>query len=1296
MDMNVEPRSDVGDFDYSELNLEDIDGQQDDILTYRDLTGFGAQNNTGFGANKTAFGTPAASTGGGLFGSTTTANTGGGFGGFGATNTSTTSPFGASTGGGLFGANKPAFGAATTTTTSPFGGGTTSGFGATTSNAFGGSGTALGGAVGDCQGTAAVPFSAFTEKEPNSSTNQSNAFQNICFQQPYQKFSTEELRLADYVQGRRYGNGSNQPGAFGATNFGNAFGGSNNTTTTGFGNTSAGTGLFGNTQTSTPFGQSNQTTGTGFGQTATTGGLFGQKPATTGTGLFGQTPSTGTGLFGNAPATGGFGTNNATTGFGASNTTGSSLFGNNTTQNKPGFSFGQNATTGTGFGQNAGTTGGFGTTGTSLFGNTQQTQNTSSPFGASTTAQPATSNLFGGFGNTAQTQTSTPSLFGGQQKPATSLFGNPTNTTTGGGLFGNTNNTNTASNPFGAAQNTNQGGGLFGSKPATGLGGGLFGNNTNNATASTNSGGLFGNSFGQTQNNQNQPTQNTGTGLFGNLNQSQNKPSLFGNQTQSNSGSLFGNSNQGGTSLFGGLNNSQNQQPQQQQNSLFGGSFGASQENQQSQPQSLTASISDPTAFGTSMFAGLGTPQLNNPGPLATPLSSLSKQKKSSVLPLYKMNPASASRYSTPQKRGFGFSYSTYGTPGSASSTSSTPITFNNSMLGSNLGRGLSKSMSTSSLRGSYTSSFNREDSILAPGAFSASPTTRFNSTGSMKKLVINRSIRTDLFSPPPKESSPSNGQGGILKKRVSFDASTVGGNSNGNLNGFSSPLKQVQSSSTPSSEELGYLRSSNRNGNGNGSKANGTVLQPEMEQVKGNELAIVPEEEAPAPPKQKPRAISQEDQEPGQYWMKPTKEEILNMNRVQRQKVTGFTVGREGVGQVTFDTPVDLTTIDLDDLFGKLIILNVRQATVYPDQSKKPPMGKGLNVPSTIQLQNSWPRGRDKRNPSHEKAGPRFQKHIERLSKVPDTTFKDYNKDTGVWTFTVEHFTTYGLEYDDDEENETEGVSEFGQSTLSAPPDTPTPQRTTPKDAETSFNSSEMSGVTESDPEDTFDFKKKKVLPGAFDDQALFEEDVDMHEEEQDTRSFLDERSAGSQSENGVEEPMDHDDGFQSQELVRVEDQEMAGSFPHPDETAEHDDGYSQDNDEEEARDATVETPGAIMRARMRAMRTTGSPLKRKLKLDDDDWTDMLRRSVSPQKQDRAQLKKMRDSVNDSTLIGNPKNSTALASTMRGRVVSDGRGFATSIDLMHSLFGEAKSPVKVVNAPAKSKGFEVGLPLCA
>ena len=817
--------------------------------------GFGSSGTNAFGAPKPAFGAAATTSGGSLFGGGT-ATAGSAFGGFGQTAAAPSTGFGASanTGGGLFG-SKPAFGANTTTST---------GFGASNTNSspFGGGGgafgsatapsTALGGPVGDCQGTGVVPFTPYVEKEPNSSSNQQNSFQSIGFQQPYQKFSPEELRLADYTQGRRYGNQSNQPGAFGAnTNFG-SFGSNTQSTNTGFGATNSGSGssLFGGGGggTSTGFGATSQPN-TGFGaNTSTSGGLFGAKPATGGGGLFGsqtQTQPSG-GLFGNNGSTG-FGSNTSG-GFGTPNNTatGSSLFGSNNTAAKPAFSFGTTpASSSTGFGTTPAATNSFGAGG--LFGSPNT--NTTSPFGGQQQQQqPAATNTFGGFGN-AQQQTS--SLFGNnQQKPATSLFGQQS-AAPSGGLFGGTQPAaSTTTNPFGTSTNTQGSGGLFGQKPAT-AGTSLFGAPQNTQTSNT-GGSLFGSGFGTQNQTQNQPQQNTGGSLFGLGNNNQQKTSLFGNpqpQQQQLGGSLFGSTGtqQPGGGLFGSTTQQPQQQQQQPQNSLFGANslFGGSPQNQNQPQQGLTTSIKDPNAFGTSIFSQLGAGQnIPNPGPLVTPLSG-SKPKKSAALPIYKLNPASSSRFSTPVKRGFGFSYSNYGSPGSASSTASTPGgNLNGSLLGGSFGRGLSKSVSTSSLRRSFAT----EDSILAPGAFSASPSARhYGSTGSMKKLVINRSLRGDLFSPPAKATQqqiPSTPTNGIMKKRVSWSNNTTNDGANGSngANGATSPLKEIQNNSSPSPEDLGFLRPKP------GAKATSNSGVPEMEQVRNNELAIVHEEEAITP----------------------------------------------------------------------------------------------------------------------------------------------------------------------------------------------------------------------------------------------------------------------------------------------------------------------------------------------------------------------------------------------------------------------------------------------------------------
>ncbi|KAK6211005.1 nucleoporin autopeptidase [Colletotrichum tabaci] len=1246
--------------------------------------GFGSNTGTTFGAAKPAFGaTP--STGGGLFGASNTTNnattTSTGFGGFGSNpTTNTSSPFGgaSSSGGGLFGgANKPAFGSATNTNTtggtSLFGGGNTSGgFGSntTTGGGFGASmNPGIGSNVGDPPGTALTPFQAHQEKETTGAGNQSNSFQNVLFQEPYKKWSSEELRLADYAQGRRHGNASGT-GAFGVSNFGSGgFGSTANQQSSGFGTgASTGGGLFGggNNTTNTTSATSGFGSGSAGGFGAGSGGLFGNnaaKPATGG--LFGgatatpSQPAQSGGLFGGGASTGGgFGTTGTTGGFGATNTnTGGGLFGSNTNnanQNKPsGFSFGNTggSTTGgfgstasTGFGANntntaASSTGGglFGnaaqSTGGGLFGNNQsqpQQQSTGSAFGGG-----------GGFG--AQAQQSGGGLFGNnQQKPATGggLFGGGGASTTGGGLFGGG---NAPSNSFGGANTTNNsGGGLFGAKPAT-TSGGLFGSNTTGQNTTT-GGGLFGGGLGANNNNQQQQQQQQ---------QQTGQSSLFGGgQNQTKPGGLFGSSQPAGGGLFGGQNtqqqgslfgNNQQQQQQQPQSSFLGGSLLGNSQGVNSGPQSLTANINDVSAYGSpSLFSNLQGSETPNPGPLATPLSSKSKPRRSSILPMYKLNPASAARFATPQKRGFGFSYSTYGTPGgSPSSAASTPGGASRSLLGSSsFNRSLSKSVSTSNLR----RSFNAEDSILAPGAFSSSSGPRYyGQNGSVKKLIINKDMRSDLFSTPTKDKPSSDQANGSrkLSKRVSFDTSTMDAPEGDDDESVITSTPRGGATAQDAAPTGAHVSGTNASAGTSG----------ESDPSKGKELAIVHEEDASS------QAIIHKeglDAAPGAYWMSPTKEVLASMNRVQRQQVTGFTVGRDNVGSVQFKVPVDLTNIDLDEIFGGIVILETRSATVYPIAAKKPPVGKGLNVPATITLEQSWPRGRDKR-PSND--AKRFHKHVERLKRIENTTFENYDTETGIWKFSVEHFTTYGLDYDEEED-------EAEQPAVEQPR----------QDVSFDNASQQDSYDSESSPreDDTFDFRrnKRRALPGAFDYR---DEDFEVQDAQRPShpQSFLGDSFAGSTSNALILSAEETDD--QDNEYGLSEDEDTVGTPLRRHLAAEQ----TIDPPQDDVAVPASETPGGILRARMRALKGSATPMKLQV-AGGDEWMDMLQRSVSPQKRDRAFLR----SVNEAAL--QPAVQDAEATGQRGRVVSDGRGFATSIDLMNSLFERAKAP----SVPAPSRGF--------
>ena len=669
----------------------------------------------------------------------------------------------------------------------------------------------------------------------------------------------------------------------------------------------------------------------------------------------------------------------------------------------------------------------------------------------------------------------------------------------------------------------------------------------------------------------------------------------------------------------------------------------------------------------------------------------------------------------TPQKRGYGFSYSTYGSPSSVASTYSTPGGFaglSGSLLGSSIGRSLGKSLSTSNLRRSFDSD---GDSILAPGAFSAT-STRHAGLNSLKKLTIDRSLRTDLFSsPPPLPALPSTEpkQPSILKKKVSFDTNTFGGNGNGTGSSTGSASsgaavidsineddaapngagdKTGQKTTTASTDQGQPGTSSRTQSKVNGVKPNGVTPtpQPEMEQVKGNELALVPDGEVGAASKiptiqvtasRKPGS-TRFDVDPGSYYTRPPIEEIRRMPTDQLKRFSDFVIGREGCGYVHFDEPVDLTAVPLDQIFDRIAHITTRSLTIYPHNDDKPPVGRGLNVPSTITLGNSWPRTRDRRTPTYEVDPARLEKHIDRLRKVKGTEFVRYNAEAGEWVFRVPHFTTYALVYDDDD-----------TSVLSELPDTPIPAPRSLKDRQTPAASQAFtqasngsSGFYEDDSrisselDDTFEFQKKRLLPGAFDDISPFEfEDNQVTEEvQQDGEHFLGERSAASFSDS-EREPSDFDgemeDVDESSLVVRNDETDMADSFPQLTDNLE--DPFAMD---------AVTMPRSILKEATQLGRSRfGTPPK--VSFDaDDDWSQQLLRTISPKKQDRPALREIQAKLYSQSVISQ-KTAPNVSKTTRNDAE-----FATSIDLMNSLFGqeEARESGRGVKQASEGKGFKV------
>ena len=1132
------------------------------------VTGFGSNttsSNSLFGAkpNPFASSTTATNTGsGGLFGATSqTGNAFGSTGGFGSTG-NTTSGF-------SFGQTKPAFGSGTTGG-SLFSSGTSTNnaFGATSSSPFGaGSGTALSTQpVPPSDGTASTPFAPTVEKDSPTSS-QSNSYQSITFMQPYQKYSFEELRLADYNAGRRYGTG----GFGGTSTFGGGFGAQ----TGGFGsNTGAtgGGGLFSGGQQSSASGFAGNTATSGFG-----GGLFGAQPAKP-TGIFGQ-PASGTSLFGSTNTTSTpFGQQPASTAPSGGLFAGSagSLFGSGT-QAKPastGFSFG---------GTNTNTTSG---TGNSLFGQPQPQQTTSTGFtGFGTNQGQAKPSIFGGtgggFGSTStQGQTS-------------SIFSTPN--TGGSGLFGQNSNASTDAN-----------------KPATG---GLFGFGTNTANTGTGS-GLFSGQGNQTQ----------GSSLFGggnNNNNSNNNPAGGSFSLTQPQKSLFSGTQTGGN-LFGANPSNSLFSSTNQNNNTFGNSMNNSQQ-QQNTPK--TASALDQSAYGqASIWTGLPIATPQNSTPLVTPLRAAQNMKDSKTRPppSLKLN---QSRYMTPkQKIGYGFTYSTYGTPNSAASTPGTGGIFRGSFAGS-LGRSsLGKSFSASNLHQQYS---NTADGVLSPGAMT--PKIANFSTGSMRRLRIDHTLRQDLFSPrlpapttvngaasstTPTQvsnvSAPStNGERSVAneqprqqpKKRVSFDRETTGGG----LNGESGALVRTEDEDEMSAEDSQPRAT---RGRPTPKPTNG-----EMEQVRGNELAVVPEDRVSdnETSMRLPTDVNpQPDPEPGNYWMKPSRSELQKLPRDKLKSFTGLQVGRRGCGFVTFNGAVDLTSINMDDIFDKIVEIRVRSITVYPEASSKPPVGKGLNVPSTLYIENSWPRARNK--PSAATSGPVFDKHIQRLRRMAGTEFLNYDVQTGVWTFNVPHYTRYGLDYDEDDE--------LGNSVTGLPSGEDSPEAQTPDEMD-------IETPDDSDPDDTF-VGKQKIVPGGFGRSSIIPYD---EEDQGSDQSAL---------------PSDDEDSDN--------DVDMAGSFPAP------------------VKQTTPEamTPAPALKASMRPWGTPGRPL-----LDlDGDWAEQLQRTISPRKQNRDALREVQSKV----LLDRAYE------PIQPQRIEEKTEFRTSIDVMNSLFGKHQQRLKNATSGRKAK----------
>lgn len=150
-------------------------------------------------------------------------------------------------------------------------------------------------------------------------------------------------------------------------------------------------------------------------------------------------------------------------------------------------------------------------------------------------------------------------------------------------------------------------------------------------------------------------------------------------------------------------------------------------------------------------------------------------------------------------------------------------------------------------------------------------------------------------------------------------------------------------------------------------------------------------------------------------YTSNPSLAEMRASSVEALRAVKDFTVGCEGVGSVRFLGETDVRKLAIDDL----VIFHSKEIEVYPDESKKPPVGHELNKPAVITLQKCFPKDKSGKRLTGPEDITRFENKLKQQTQKFGGRFIAYKADAGEWSFRVEHFSRYGLDEDDEDDDE-------------------------------------------------------------------------------------------------------------------------------------------------------------------------------------------------------------------------------------------------------------------------------------
>ncbi|XP_007173711.2 nuclear pore complex protein Nup98-Nup96 isoform X9 [Balaenoptera acutorostrata] len=650
--------------------------------------------------------------------------------------------------------------------------------------------------------------------------------------------------------------------------------------------------------------------------------------------------------------------------FGSSPATSSAtgLFSSSTTNS--GFAYGQNKT---GFGTS---TTGFGTNPGGLFGqqNQQATSLFSKPFAQAITTQ-TTGFSFGNTNTLGQPSTNTMGLFGvTQASQPGGLFGTATNTSTGTafgtgtGLFGQT------STGFGAVGST-----LFGNNKLT-----TFGTSTTSAPSfGTTSGGLFG--FG---------TNTSGNSIFG----SKPGPGTLGAGLGAGFGTALG---AGQASLFG------NNQPK------IGGPLG-------------TGAFGAPGFNTTTATLGFGAPQapvaLTDPNASAAQQAVLQQHINSLTYSPFGDSPLFRNPMSDPKKK----EERLKPTNPAAQKALTTPTHYK--LTPRPATRVRPKALQTTGTAKSHLfDGLDDDEPSLANGAFMPKK--------SIKKLVLKNLNNSNLFSPVNRDSEdlaspsdyPENGERfSFLSKPVDENHQQDGDEdslvSHLYTNPIAKPIPQTpesagnkhnSSNSVDDTIVALNMRAALRNGlegSSEGTSFHEESLQDDREEIENNAYHMHPAG----------IVLTKVG-----YYTIPSMDDLAKVTSEKGECiVSDFTIGRKGYGSIYFEGDVNLTNLNLDDI----VHIRRKEVIVYLDDNQKPPVGEGLNRKAEVTLDGVWPTDKTSRcliKSPDRLADINYEGRLEAVSRKQGAQFKEYRPETGSWVFKVSHFSKYGLQDSDEEEEE-------------------------------------------------------------------------------------------------------------------------------------------------------------------------------------------------------------------------------------------------------------------------------------